>query len=131
MNMERKTWKSLKYGLEVEATCRTEAVLKINKTLGQMKLEVVGMSDVYMKDVYLENTSPEENKAKGQALKNKLLKICSSVKEDVERDASEFDGKPFNGKTMAEYMGYHGAAIGALAEVIENLVAKIPDEYFN
>lgn len=41
-------WKSLKYGLEVEATCRTEAVLKVNKILGQMKLEWVGMDDVYL-----------------------------------------------------------------------------------
>lgn len=41
-------WKSLKYELEVEATCRTEAVLKINKILGQLKLEWVGMNDVYV-----------------------------------------------------------------------------------
>lgn len=41
-------WKSLKHGLEVKATCRTEAVLKINKILGQMKLEWVGMNDVYL-----------------------------------------------------------------------------------
>jgi hypothetical protein len=66
----------------------------------------------------------------GSELKNKLIKICDTVQEDVEKDAKEFDGKPFDGKTMAEYMGYHGAAIGALADVLRTLIDKVPDEYF-
>ena len=41
-------WKSLKYGIEVDALSQTSAVLKINKILGQMKLEWVGLSDVYL-----------------------------------------------------------------------------------
>jgi hypothetical protein len=40
-------WKSLKYGIEVEACSQTSAVLKINKILGQMKLAWVGLDDVY------------------------------------------------------------------------------------
>ncbi len=43
-------WKSLKYEIEVAAVCKTEAVIKINKILGQMKLEWVGMNDVYSID---------------------------------------------------------------------------------
>lgn len=39
-------WKSEKYGLEVEAPSKTEAVIKINSMLSQMKLTWVGLSDV-------------------------------------------------------------------------------------
>ena len=40
------------------------------------------------------------------------------VEDDTEKDAKEFDGKPFTGKTMAEYMGNHGAAIAAVAKAV-------------
>ena len=40
------------------------------------------------------------------------------VVEDVKNDAHDFDGKPFTGKTMAEYMGNHGAAIAAVANAV-------------
>jgi len=43
-----KTWKSVKYELEVEACCKTEAVIKINKILLQLKMHPIGMSDVYL-----------------------------------------------------------------------------------
>jgi hypothetical protein len=42
------TWKSKRYGLEVEADTKTEAVMAINKILGQLKMEWVGMNDVYL-----------------------------------------------------------------------------------
>ena len=44
------------------------------------------------------------------------------VAEDVKRDAKDFDGQPFTGKTMAAYMGNHGAAIAAVANAIKELV---------
>ncbi|MEO6305079.1 MAG: hypothetical protein ABIP51_18115 [Bacteroidia bacterium] len=54
--------------------------------------------------------------------KNKLLKICEQVSFDVENDAKEFDGKPFDGKTVATYFGNHGAAIQALSDVLKELI---------
>lgn len=50
------------------------------------------------------------------------IKICKQVAADVENDAKEFDGKIFNGKNVAEYFGNHGAAINALAKVLEHIL---------
>ena len=45
----RKVWKSVKYGIEVEADCKTEAVLKINKVLNHIGWQQrVGMNDAYL-----------------------------------------------------------------------------------
>ncbi len=54
--------------------------------------------------------------------KDKLLKVCEQIAQDVENDAKEFDGKPFDGKTVAQYFGYHGAAIKALSDIIKELL---------
>jgi len=51
----------------------------------------------------------------------KIIKVIEAVVEDVERDAKDFDGQPFTGKTMAIYMGNHGAAIAAVADAIKEL----------
>lgn len=53
-----------------------------------------------------------------------MLKICTQVSKDCERDAQNFDGQPFTGKTVGEYFGNHGAAINALAEVLKALIEK-------
>lgn len=42
-----KKWKSIKYGLEVEGSCKTEAIVKINKILNQLGMHPVGMNDVF------------------------------------------------------------------------------------
>jgi hypothetical protein len=39
------------------------------------------------------------------------LKVLSVIEEDMKNDAKNFDGRPFNGKTVAEYFGKQGAAI--------------------
>lgn len=47
--------------------------------------------------------------------------IISTLKEisaDMAKDAKDFDGQPFNGKTVATYLGYQGAAISAIAELL-------------
>ena len=44
------------------------------------------------------------------------------IGEDVESDAKNFDGQPFNGKTVSEYFGNHGAAIKALTEIIKAII---------
>ena len=52
----------------------------------------------------------------------KLIEICDQVAKDVKEDAENFDGKPFTGKTVAKYFGYHGAAIAALANVLKEVL---------
>lgn len=56
--------------------------------------------------------------------KEKFIEICEQVAKDVENDAKEFDGKQFNGKTVGEYLGYHGAAIKALANVLKSILEE-------
>lgn len=56
--------------------------------------------------------------------KEKMIKIMNMVMEDTERDANEFDGKPFNGRTMAIYMGNHGAAIKAVANAVKEILEE-------
>jgi len=41
---------------------------------------------------------------------------------DMEKDAREFDGQPFNGKTVATYLGYQAAAINVLALVMKEII---------
>jgi hypothetical protein len=54
-------------------------------------------------------------------MKNKI-KILNMVITDVKRDAEHFDGKPFNGKNVAEYFGNHGAAITAIAKILKSIL---------
>ena len=54
--------------------------------------------------------------------KKRMLEVCEQISKDVENDARTFDGKPFNGRTMAEYMGNHGAAIKALADILSEVI---------
>lgn len=51
--------------------------------------------------------------------------VCNEIAEDMARDASAFDGKPFNGRTMAEYNGNQGAAIAALARIVAQQEERI------
>jgi len=60
--------------------------------------------------------------------KKEIIKIMEMVAKDVENDAREFDGKPFTGKTMAEYMGNHGAAIAAIADAIKDILLLSTDK---
>lgn len=55
-------------------------------------------------------------------IKIKLIKICDMVADDTENDAVNFDGQPFNGKTVATYFGNHGAAIAALSDVLKKIL---------
>jgi hypothetical protein len=49
----------------------------------------------------------------------KTIQVCDMIANDMAADASAFDGRPFNGKTVAEYFGHQGAAIAALAKIIK------------
>ena len=55
---------------------------------------------------------------------DKRIKLCEQIAKDVENDAAEFDGKPFSGRTVAQYFGNHGAAIAALADLIKEVLKE-------
>jgi len=56
--------------------------------------------------------------------KEERIKVLGMVAKDMEEDAKNFDGKPFNGRTVAEYFGCQGAAIAALANIIKEIVEE-------
>ena len=56
---------------------------------------------------------------KNNMSKEKLVEVLDMIAEDMRNDAKEFDGRPFDGRTVAEYFGKQGAAITALAHIIK------------
>jgi len=54
--------------------------------------------------------------------KRRILEVLELIAEDVENDAKNFDGRPFNGRTVAEYFGNQGAAIQALANILKEVI---------
>lgn len=46
-----------------------------------------------------------------------ILKL-KEIAQDMKDDAKNFDGKPFNGRTVGEYIAYQGAAIAGLAKIL-------------
>ncbi len=52
------------------------------------------------------------------------IKVLDLIAEDMKNDAASFDGKPFNGRIVAEYLGNHGAAIAALAKILKSMVEE-------
>lgn len=56
---------------------------------------------------------------------DKRIQVLESIVKDAENDAAEMDGKPFTGKTVATYFGYHGASIAALAEILKSALEEI------
>ena len=56
----------------------------------------------------------------------KIVEVLEMIAQDMADDAKNFDGKPFTGRTVAEYFGNQGAAIAALANIVKSLVESRP-----
>jgi len=57
-------------------------------------------------------------------MSKKQIEICEMIALDMEHDAAKFDGRPFDGRTVAEYFGNQGAAIAALANIIKGILME-------
>ena len=55
---------------------------------------------------------------------DKRIKILEMIAADMKSDAAKFDGRPFNGKTVAEYFGNQGAAIASLANIVKSILEQ-------
>lgn len=55
----------------------------------------------------------------------KLKELCTKIADDAVHDATNFDGKAFTGTNVGQYLGYHGTAIVALANIVNLLIDKI------
>lgn len=50
--------------------------------------------------------------------------VAQEIARDAERDVKAFDGRPFDGPTVAEYFGLLGAQILALANLVDRLLVE-------
>ena len=50
------------------------------------------------------------------------IHVLGQIAQDMKNDAKNFDGQPFTGRVVAEYLGNHGAAIAALANIIKSVL---------
>ena len=55
---------------------------------------------------------------------NNKVKVLEMIADDMKNDAENFDGKPFNGRTVAEYFGNQGAAIASLADILKSIIKE-------
>jgi len=53
------------------------------------------------------------------------ISVLNMIAADMESDAKNFDGRPFDGKTVAEYFGNQGAAIASLADIMSSILEQI------
>ena len=54
----------------------------------------------------------------------KRSEVLEKIAEDMKNDAKNFDGRPFNGKTVAEYFGNQGAAIATIAHILKSILEQ-------
>ena len=59
---------------------------------------------------------------------DKIIETLDMIADDMRNDARDFDGRPFNGKTVAQYFGNQGAAIAALAKIMKAMQQEIKDK---
>jgi hypothetical protein len=48
--------------------------------------------------------------------------VLTMIMKDMKDDAAYYEGKPFTGKNVAEYFGKQGAAISALAKILQAVI---------
>ncbi len=54
--------------------------------------------------------------------------ILKEIAEDMKKDAKHYEGRPFNGREVAQYFGKQGAAIAALANILSSIAGPILEE---
>ena len=54
-----------------------------------------------------------------------IIKVLEMISADMQNDASDFEGRPFSGRNVAEYFGNQGAAISTLADIVKEIVEKL------
>jgi len=52
------------------------------------------------------------------------IEVLKTIADDMKKDAENFDGQPFTGRTVATYFGNQGAAIAALANIIRSILEE-------
>ncbi len=59
------------------------------------------------------------------------LALITVITKDIEDDLANMEGRPLNGRVVAEQFGYQGAAISALANLVSGLFLELKDQQNN
>ena len=54
--------------------------------------------------------------------KARKIEVLKMIAEDAKNDAIYYEGRPFNGREVAEYFGKMGAMVATLANIIRHIV---------
>lgn len=57
-------------------------------------------------------------------MKNKMIDVLNEIISDCEKDARDFEGREFNGKTLGELHGILEAKIQALAKIMKAFIER-------
>ena len=57
--------------------------------------------------------------------RKRIVEVMESVADDMSRDATALDGRPFNGRTVAEQFGNTLAAVRAVALAVKKLAEEV------
>lgn len=55
-------------------------------------------------------------------LKDKFIMVCDRIRDDCEKDIKNLEGKPFEGKIVAQMFGYQSAAIAILSDIVKEII---------
>lgn len=55
---------------------------------------------------------------------DKQIKVLKMIADDMKNDAKNFEGRPFNGRTVGECLGYQGVAIAKLADIMRSIIEE-------
>lgn len=55
----------------------------------------------------------------------RIREVCAEIKVDMERDVAEFDGRPMDGRVVAEIHGTLAATVSALAGMVSILTGVV------
>ena len=54
--------------------------------------------------------------------RDKMITVLDMIAMDAESDVSEFEGKPFTGRNVADFNGKQNAMISALAKILREFI---------
>lgn len=60
--------------------------------------------------------------------KTNAVRVLGLIAGDAEGDVREFEGKPFNGRAIADFNGKQNAMIQALANILKELVEELVEQ---
>ena len=55
---------------------------------------------------------------------DRMLHVLDEMQKDVEHDVRAFEGRPFNGRNVSEWLGNQAACIATLAKMMRTVLEQ-------